>query len=283
MSGAVRLSRLVRRTEVAAMLDAAAGRPLAVLGPDGALVAGTDVPDDPVAVVRSDGTPLGAVAGPGAPVGAAVLSALVAIEEERRQLADEVLGLYREVNLLYALAENLSQAGDREDLAARTLREATRLVPADEGAVAVDDGTPSIAAATSSAAPALPEDLTRARIDPDEPGAVLVAPLALGEVRRGALVLRRRAGGFSAADLKLLGAVAAQAASVLERILEEERRSREAAEREERLRRQIEELRIELDEARQAEQVEQITETDYFGSLRAQASDLRRIITDRAD
>ena len=53
-----------------------------------------------------------------------------------------------------------------------------------------------------------------------------------------------------------------------------------AAEREASLRRQLDQLRIELDAQRQAEQVEKVTETDYFGGLRAQASDLRRIIGD---
>ena len=75
--------------------------------------------------------------------------------------------------------------------------------------------------------------------------------------------------------------MATQCAGVLERVLDEERRARAAAEREEALRRQLDQLRIELDQGRQAEQVEKVTETDYFGGLRAQASDLRRIIGDR--
>ena len=93
-------------------------------------------------------------------------------------------------------------------------------------------------------------------------------------------MLCRRSGTFAASDLKLTGAVAAQCAGVLERVLEEETRARAAAEREASLRRQLDQLRIELDAQRQAEQVEKVTETDYFGGLRAQASDLRRIIGD---
>ncbi len=47
--------------------------------------------------------------------------------------------------------------------------------------------------------------------------------------------------------------------------------------REDRLRRQVEELRIEIDEARQARQVAEITDTDYFRTLRSRAAELRRI------
>ncbi len=48
--------------------------------------------------------------------------------------------------------------------------------------------------------------------------------------------------------------------------------------REERLQREVQELRIEIDHARQAERVAEITETEYFQRLRGQASDLRRIM-----
>lgn len=45
--------------------------------------------------------------------------------------------------------------------------------------------------------------------------------------------------------------------------------------RERRLRRQVEELRIEIDEAKKAKQVEEITETDYFQHLRERAKEIR--------
>jgi hypothetical protein len=58
--------------------------------------------------------------------------------------------------------------------------------------------------------------------------------------------------------------------------------------REDALRRQVRELTIEIDEARQARKVAEITDSDYFRSLRGQAADLRRAIrgdtpTDRDD
>jgi DNA-binding response OmpR family regulator len=48
--------------------------------------------------------------------------------------------------------------------------------------------------------------------------------------------------------------------------------------REQRLKQQVQQLRIELDEARQAQQVAEITESDYFQELEAKAKDLRQII-----
>lgn len=48
--------------------------------------------------------------------------------------------------------------------------------------------------------------------------------------------------------------------------------------REQNLKRQVQQLTIELDEARQARQVAEITETDYFQQLEAKAQDLRQII-----
>jgi two-component system, cell cycle response regulator len=55
-----------------------------------------------------------------------------------------------------------------------------------------------------------------------------------------------------------------------------QRMAGEVRAREERLQRQVTELRIEIDEARQATKVAEVTETAYFQELRAQAADLRR-------
>ncbi len=52
----------------------------------------------------------------------------------------------------------------------------------------------------------------------------------------------------------------------------------EVAAREARLRQQVQELRIEIDEARQQAKVAEITGTDYFQDLRSRAEDLRRAV-----
>jgi CRP-like cAMP-binding protein len=57
-----------------------------------------------------------------------------------------------------------------------------------------------------------------------------------------------------------------------------QRMIREVYAREQRLQRQVQELRIEVDHARQARQVNQITGTDYFRQLRGKASDLRNLL-----
>jgi CheY-like chemotaxis protein len=53
--------------------------------------------------------------------------------------------------------------------------------------------------------------------------------------------------------------------------------------REERLKRQVQDLRIEIDEARQEKNVAEITDTAYFKTLRGQADDLRDIISGAND
>lgn len=49
--------------------------------------------------------------------------------------------------------------------------------------------------------------------------------------------------------------------------------------REEKLKQQVRELKIEIDQTKQAKKVSEITESDYFKSLRGQADMLRRIVT----
>jgi len=51
------------------------------------------------------------------------------------------------------------------------------------------------------------------------------------------------------------------------------------AAREQRLIREVQELRIEIDGGRQAERVADIVSTEYFQSLRSQANELRRIVS----
>jgi CheY-like chemotaxis protein len=53
--------------------------------------------------------------------------------------------------------------------------------------------------------------------------------------------------------------------------------------REDALRRQVRELTIEIDEARQARRVAEITDSDYFRSLRGQAAELRRAMRGERD
>ncbi len=57
-----------------------------------------------------------------------------------------------------------------------------------------------------------------------------------------------------------------------------QRMIREVYAREQRLQQQVQELRIEVDKARQSQQVSKITGTDYFKQLRGKANDLREMM-----
>jgi DNA repair ATPase RecN len=59
-----------------------------------------------------------------------------------------------------------------------------------------------------------------------------------------------------------------------------QRMVREVYAREESLKRQVAELRIEIDEAKKAQQVAEITDTDYFQQLQQKALDFRKRATD---
>src|SRR5262245_6218937 len=57
-----------------------------------------------------------------------------------------------------------------------------------------------------------------------------------------------------------------------------QRMAREVHAREQRLKQQVQELRIEVDKARQRQQVSKITGTNYFRELRGKAGDLRNLL-----
>lgn len=79
-------------------------------------------------------------------------------------------------------------------------------------------------------------------------------------------------------DAESLSSVAARGDALgnLARVFQ--RMANEVRVREEKLKEQVQELRIEIDQARQAKKVSEITDSDYFKSLRGQADALRQII-----
>jgi len=94
-------------------------------------------------------------------------------------------------------------------------------------------------------------------------------PLLVGERLVGTLELvGLEPGAFDAHTQRLLETIALQAAIAIET-------AQRVEERERRLKEQIAQLRIEIDEAKKARQVAEITETDYFRDLRAKARQLR--------
>ena len=79
-------------------------------------------------------------------------------------------------------------------------------------------------------------------------------------------------------DPESLDGVAARADALGQLARLFQRMERAVSAREQRLRQEVQELRIVIDEARQARQVAEITETDYFQRLRGQAEHLRTIM-----
>ena len=97
----------------------------------------------------------------------------------------------------------------------------------------------------------------------EQVGHVIDAAMALEEER------------FDPADLETV-ATRDDALGVL--ALSFARMAGEVRAREERLRREVAELRIEIDEAKQAQRVAEITGSDYFQDLRGRAAELRRLV-----
>ncbi|MGD9048433.1 MAG: GAF domain-containing protein [Anaerolineae bacterium] len=256
--------------------------------------------------VLSDGEVVGWVSGGEEPeLIAAFLNYLLTQKAEEEELLDEILELYRQVNLLFNLSEKLAASLELETVAGTILREASRLIEATGGAVVLSgkEHPHRFLATMGQGIKPLPdlgprsgvvgavlvggraEIINQARLDPryieamDSIRSLICAPLRLKNETIGAVVLVSQVPVlYTAADLKLLNTLASQAAPSIENALLYERTLQEAQEREERLRRQVQELRIELDEAKQKERVAEITSSEYYQRLRDRADTLRHII-----
>lgn len=307
---------LSRRGDAALLIDDLThviDTPVAVWDADGNLLLGAALTDPEEMRQRHpvlcDGEVIGWTSGGDSarPV-ASLLAGLVAREAEKNELLDEILDLYRQVNLLFNLSEKLAASLKLDAVARTTLDEASRLIEATGGAVvlldkgreplpvaAVGQGIPPqldlesqsdiVSAVVAGARAEIVNDvrLDRRHVEgKDSIRSLICAPLTSKNRAIGAIVIVSQVPvTYTAADLKLLNALGSQAAPAIENALLYERTLREAQEREERLRQQVRELRIELDEARQKEKVAEITGTEYYQRLRSRADVLRSIIGDQ--
>ena len=98
-------------------------------------------PATPAIPVQLDGLTLGHVTGPAIPASALalLLAQLAAREHESRSLASEVLHLYREVNLIEQLSEQLAALLNSPAVGQAALEQAQRLIPATHGVVLLTD------------------------------------------------------------------------------------------------------------------------------------------------
>lgn len=240
---------------------------------------------------------------------AGLIEHLAEKEVEKDTLADGTLEHYRELNLLYNLSEKLGASLEVASVAQTALDEAGRLITTTGGCVMLlDEGQTQLetiivsgqgfepprrlalgegimgAVAQNRKAEIVNEVSADVRYKSDQglsaTNSLVCAPFKAKDKVLGviALVASETATLYTAKDLKLLNTLASQAAPAIENALLYEKTLREARAREERLQRQIQELRIELDEARQEKQVAEITESDYFQQLRGEAESLRQII-----
>jgi transcriptional regulator with GAF, ATPase, and Fis domain len=310
----VKLKRLLsKRKKAAAILADLAAMNNLTLGiedVEGKVLLGVDG-DDTLAKypITCEGTVIGWVIGPenAAPI-AGLIEHLAEKEAEKDTLADGTLEHYRELNMLYNLSEKLAASLEVVAVAQTALDEASRLITATGGYVMLLDeeqeivhivttfgqvvqspgklkpGQGMIGQIAQTGKGEIVNDIQAdPRYEPDgiytTISSLVCAPLKAKNKVTGSLVLvSEHAAAYTAKDLKLLNTLASQAAPAIENALLHEKTVQEAKEREKRLQRQIQELRIELDQARQDKQVAEITETDYFQQLRGEAEDLRKII-----
>ena len=185
------------------------------------------------------------IGGESAAAVAGLLTLMLEREEEKKALAGEVLEKYRELNLLYDLADKLATAFGLEAISELILTEARRLSTAAEGALVLyaESGQLQIVTAFGqvfSAGDCLgecddglitliqngqPEVINQLSRDPrfhhrPRLGAVVCAPIRTSKRVTGALLIgQREPAGYTAADQKLLTILAAQAAPAIENAL----------------------------------------------------------------
>lgn len=307
------LTRILSRGETISILEDVirmTNAPVAIWDLENNLLFGAAVADSgeiqELHTISYDGEAVGMVSGgaQGKYV-AALLTYLIAQQTEREELLDEILDLYRQVNLLFNLSEKLAASLELDTVAQMTLDEAGRLIESTGGAVVLFNEEPAYLPVAIKGQ-GIPEQLNLgpdggildalladvraeiindARLDPryaegtDSICSLLCAPLTSKDGTMGAIIIVSQVPvTYTAADLNLLNTLASQAAPAIENALFYERALREAQEREELLRRQVMELRIELDEARQEQKVAEITGSEYYQRLRDRADMLRGIM-----
>jgi transcriptional regulator with GAF, ATPase, and Fis domain len=250
---------------LAALLDAMNPR-LAIQDIDGSWLYGAPDSHAQKAAIEMGSEMLGWVVGENARPIAALISAIAAKEAEKIALADEVLEKYRELNLLYNLSDKLGTTFDLSAVTQIALTESSRLIRSPAGKITLCENMQSAAAfgdqflATTSElmerTAARTSDTGKGEIVNAEGGAaasVLSAPLKAQDRVIGVIVLAREpTQTFTAEEFKLLATVASEAAPVIENAIQHERAIRQASEREERLKKQIEALQIQIDESRTA-------------------------------
>jgi hypothetical protein len=246
---AAELRRLiVRHRHVAPMLSvllASTNARVTITDANGGIIldrqAGSAPPDAPAErhPITVEGTTIGWVDGP-RPSGAiaSVLSYACAREADKRALAREALDRYRELNLIYDLAEQIGATLEIDAVAAVAVDEAGKLPTGGEGFIVLRDGADGaqldegILGAIFAGEPEIVNDVAsdpRATAAERRNASLVAAPLRVRGERLGVIGTRSATPvEFHASDLKLLTAIASLAAPTLDQAATHEAALRDA-------------------------------------------------------
>lgn len=134
----------------------------------------------------------------GIPVDAEPEERIEALSRQVERLSQETLDLYRQVNLLYRIGDSISACLGTEEICLLVLRESVKILRARSGIIRLADGA------------------VFGR-SPEEPRTTLSVPIETAQRRLGEVtVFDKRDGFFTAADEKLIRAVARQAGIAME-------------------------------------------------------------------
>ncbi len=203
--------------------------------------AGAAPPDAPVDrhPIKVEGATVGWVEGP-RPAGgiAAVLSYAASRETDKRALASEALDRYRELNLIYDLADQIGATLEVDAVAAVAVAEASRLPSGGEGFVILRDGPDGSQLDGGLLGAILGGDaeiVNDVRNDPRASAteraiaSLVAAPLRVRGIRLGVIGTRSAEPiEFRASDLKVLTAIASLAAPTLDQAAAHEAALRDA-------------------------------------------------------
>jgi adenylate cyclase len=279
------LKKLIfRKKDARVMVDhliQAVGSPITILDAEGQFLLGDDHQTSGGRYpIQLEGETLGWVlGGEQAAAVAALLAQLVLKEFEKKALAGELLDKYRELNILYDLSEKMAACAEFKAMAQLAIDEAGRLIDASGGAVMflVEDSQELKTIATlnqtrgSTSSLRLGEGIVgrvaqtgKAELVNDvwsDPGfiagdsdisSLICVPLKAKQQVVGVVtVFHEQPTTYTAENLKLLTALASQAAPMLEHAFVYETKLKEARAREDRLEQQLLEFRIGLDETKQ--------------------------------
>lgn len=239
---------IVRHRHVAPMLSvllASTNARVTISDIDGGVIldrqAGAAPADAPVErhPITVEGATIGWVEGP-RPAGAiaAVVAYAAAREADKRALAREALDRYRELNLIYDLAEQIGATLEIDAVAAVAVEEASRLPTGGDGFIVLRDGPDAsrldggILGAIFAGEAEVVNDVAgdpRSTATEREAASLVAAPLRVRGERLGVIGTRSTTPvEYHASDLKLLTAIASLTAPTLEQAATHEAALREA-------------------------------------------------------